>query len=306
MPAVGADARYPVKPVRWVVPYAAGGPTELVARLVSQKLSAIWGQQVIIDSRPGANSIIGTDIVARSEPDGYTMLVALPAFVINPYAYRKLPYTLGDFRPVTNIATASYLMLASVASGVRNPQELIALAKAAPGKLRYGSGGTASPAHLAMELFAQRAGLVMTHVPYKGGAPALIDLMSNQIQVLVNPALSAAAHVRAGRIRALAVTGSERSRIFPELPTVAESGLPGYEVSTWYGVFAPAKTPAHLVEFVAKAVSVALTDPSVREQILALDANVVGSSPADFARFVASEERKWTAVVQTAQITLSR
>lgn len=305
-PAAAAETRYPVKPVRWVVPYSAGGPTEVLARLVGQKLAAAWGHQVIVDLRPGANSIIGTEIAARAQADGYTMVILLPAFVINPYVYAKLPYTSRDFAPVTNIASASYLMLASNGVNAKTPKELIALAKASPGKLNYGSGGAASPAHLAMELFTQRAGITMTHVPYKGGAPALVDLIAGQIQVLVNPALSSAVHVKSGKIRAIAVTGLERSRIFPELPSVAEAGLPGYDVTTWYGLFAPARTPPHLIDQVSKAIGAAAADPHVRDQILALDANPVGSSPADFAAFVAKEDRKWKSVVQAARITLER
>jgi tripartite-type tricarboxylate transporter receptor subunit TctC len=301
-----SDERYPTKPVRWIVPYAAGGPTEVLARLVGQKVTGTWGHQVLVDLRPGANSIVGTEIAAHSEPDGYTMVILLPAFVINPYVHTKLPYAGRDFAAVTNVATASYLMLAANALEARTPKELIALAKSSPGRLNYGSGGTASPAHLAMELFTQRAGIAMTHVPYKGGAPALVDLIANRIQVLVNPALSSAVHVKSGRIRALAVTGSERSRIFPELPTVAESGLPGYDVTTWYGLFAPARTPAYVIDLVAKAVRAAVADPQVREQILALDATPVGSSPAEFAAFVAKEDRKWKSVVQTARITPER
>lgn len=299
-----ADATYPTKPIRWIVPYSAGGPTELIARLVGQRVSRDWGQQIIIDSRPGANSIIGTELAARAQPDGYTMLVALPALVINPHVYRKLPYSIRDFTPVTNMATAPYLMLVTPSLKVGSPSELIALAKAQPSQLNFGSGGTASPAHLAMELFMSSAGVTMTHVPYKGGAPALTDLVSGQIQVLINPALSAAPHVRSGRIRAIAVTGSERSGIFPELPTVAEGGLPGYEVNTWYGLFTLLQTPRAIVDKVAASVRSALGDEEVRRRIVSLDAKPLGTSPAEFAKFVSSEERKWQSVVKKAGISL--
>lgn len=198
------------------------------------------------------------------------------------------------------------MMLVNPAVNARNPRELIALAKASPGKLNFGSGGTASPAHLAMELFMDSAGLAMTHVPYKGGAPALTDLIAGQIQVLINPALSAATHVRSGKIRAIAVTGSERSKIFPELPTVAESGLKGYEVITWYGLFAVAKTPTALIERIAKSVRGALDDDEVRRKIVSLDSKPLGTSPADFAAFVKSEERRWQAVVRNAKVSLDR
>lgn len=304
--AASADATYPTKPIRWIVPYAAGGPTELIARLMGQRLSRDWGQQVIVDLRPGANSIIGTEIAARAQPDGYTMLMALPALVINPHVYRKLPYSVGDFTPITNIATAPYLMLVNASLKAETPGELIALARARPGQLNFGSGGTASPAHLAMELFMVSAGVTMTHVPYKGGAPALTDLIAGRIQVLVNPALSAAPHVRSGKLRAIAVTGAERSGIFPDLPTVAESGLPGYEVNTWYGLFAPAKTPRAIVDSVAASVRGALEDQEVRRTIVSLDAKPLGRSSTEFAKFVRSEERKWESVAKKAGITLER
>lgn len=303
--ATAGEPGYPNKPVRWVVPYAAGGPTDLVARLVGQKLAERWGQQIVVDIRPGANSIIGSEIVARAAPDGYTLLVALPAFAINPSVYRKLPYhTESDFKPVIQIASAPYLVLANPALPARSIRELVALAKARPGQLSFGSGGTASPAHLAMELLSLQARVRMEHVPYKGGAPALTDLMTGEIQALINPALSAMPFVKAGRLRILAVTSAKRSSLLPEVPTVAESGLPSYEVTTWYGLFAPGKTPAPVVQKVNADVAQVLRDPGIRKRLGELDAAPVASSPEEFSGFVREEIAKWGGVVRKAGIRI--
>jgi tripartite-type tricarboxylate transporter receptor subunit TctC len=301
--AAGAGAAYPSKPMRWVVPYAAGGPTEVVGRVVGAKVSETLGQQVVVDLRPGGNSILGSEIVARSPADGYTLLLALPAFAINPAVYSKLPYdTVRDFIPVTLLASASYLMLVGSGVPAKSPQELVALAKARPGELAFGSGGTASPAHLAVELFMQKAGIRMNHIPYKGGAPALTDLAGGQIQVLVNPALSATPLIKSGRIRAIAVTGPSRSDLMPELPTVSEAGWPGYEVTTWYGLFAPAKTDMAVVQRIAGAVAAALRDPGVRSRLAALDAEPAATTPEVFRKFIDAELIRWRSVVQAAQI----
>lgn len=301
--AAGPAGGFPSKPMRWVVPYAAGGPTEVVGRVVGAKVSESLGQQVVVDLRPGGNSILGSEIVARSPADGYTLLLALPAFAINPFVYSKLPYeTTKDFIPVTQLASASYLMLVGASVPAKTPQELVALAKSKPGELAFGSGGTASPAHLAMELFMQKAGIRMNHVPYKGGAPALTDLAGGQIQVLVNPALSATPLIRTGRIRAIAVTGPARSDLMKDLPTVSEAGWPGYEVTTWYGLFAPAKTDMAVVRRVSEAVASAIRDPGVKSRLAALDAEPVGSTPEAFRKFIDAEMIRWRSVVESAQI----
>ena len=301
--AAGPAGGFPSKPMRWVVPYAAGGPTEVVGRVVGAKVSESLGQQVVVDLRPGGNSILGSEIVARSPADGYTLLLALPAFAINPFVYSKLPYdTMKDFIPVTQLASASYLMLVGAAVPAKTPQELVALAKSKPGELAFGSGGTASPAHLAMELFMQKAGIRMNHVPYKGGAPALTDLAGGQIQVLVNPALSATPLIKTGRIRAIAVTGPARSDLMKDLPTVSEAGWPGYEVTTWYGLFAPAKTDMAVVRRVSEAVAGAIRDPGAKSRLAALDAEPVGSTPEAFRKFIDAEMIRWRSVVESAQI----
>ena len=296
---------YPTKPVRWVVPYAAGGPTDTLARVISQKVAEQWGGRIVVDQRPGANSIIGTEIVARAQSDGYTMLVALPAFAINPSVYPKLPYdTLREIAPVTLFGTAGYVVVVNASLPAKSVSDLVALAKASPGQLSYGSGGTASPAHLAIELLQQLAGVRMVHVPYKGGGPALVDLAGGRIQAMANPISSSMPFIKAGKIRAIAVTSSKRARTLPDLPTVSEAGLGSYDVSTWYGLFAPAKTPAAVMQFVSKSVSKALQDPELAKRLAGYDVEPAGNSPKEFSRFVRDEIKRWGQVVRRASIKI--
>ena len=294
---------YPVRPVRLVVPYAASGPTDTLARIVAQKFTELWGEQVVVDNRPGANSIIGTEIVARSPSDGYTLLVALPAFAINPTMYPKLPYdTLRDFLPISMMGTAGYVIVVNSSLPVKSIKDLVALAKARPGQLSFGSGGIGSPAHLAIELLQQKAGIKMEHVPYKGGAPALLDLVSGQIQVMANPIGSSMPFVNAGKLRAIAVSSDKRSRMIPNVPTVSEAGIGTYRISTWYGLFAPAKTDPSIVQFVARSLSTALKDPDVEKRFAAFAVEPVGNSPAAFSQFVREEIAQWAQLIRTANI----
>jgi tripartite-type tricarboxylate transporter receptor subunit TctC len=304
--AVGSMAQdYPTKPVRWVVPYAAGGPTDTLVRLVTQKISEGWGERIVVDLRPGANSIIGTEIVARAQPDGYTMLVALPALAINPSVYPKLPYdTLRELAPVTLIGTAAYVVVVNASLPVKSISDLVALAKSRPGQLSYGSGGIASPAHLSIELLQQQTGVRMVHVPYKGGAPALVDLVSGRIQLMANPISSSMAFIKGGKLRPIAVTSSSRTRTLPEVPTISEAGLGSYHVNTWYGLFAPAKTPPAIVQFVANSVSKSLRDPGVAKRLAEFDVEPAGNSPQEFSRFVRDEVKRWGEVVEKANITI--
>ncbi len=300
--AVAATSQsFPERPVRLVVPYAAGGPTDGLARGIAQELNRRWGQQVIVDLRPGANSIIGSQIVSSATPDGYTLLFALSAFAINPSIYKNLPYdAVRDFIPVTQVASTAYLLLTNAQVPAKSVADLIKYAKDNAGKLSFGSGGTGSPTHLGMVLFKEQAKVDMTHVPYKGGAPALVDLVSGQIQLLLNPALSSMALVKSGRLKALAVTGSRRSRSFPETPTVAESGLSSYEVVSWYGMFAPGRTSVALVEEIAAGVKWALSQSGLRARLAEADAEPVASTPQEFAGFVASEIKRWGEIVRIA------
>ena len=305
-PASGIAAEaYPAKPVRWVVPYAPGGPTDTLVRVVSHQVDQSWNQRVVMDFRPGANSILGTDIVAKAEPNGYTMLVALPALAINPAVYPKLPYdTVRDLKPVTLIGSAGYVVVVNASLPVKSVQDFIALAKSKPGQLSFGSGGIASPAHLAMELFQQRAGISMVHVSYKGGAPALIDLAGGRIQIMANPVGSSVPFIKGGKLRAIAMTSAKRSLVLPDVPTIAESGLPSYHVNTWYGIFAPSGTPQQILALVAKAVTSALQDATVRKRLADLDVEPGGNSPAEFARFVKLEIAQWGDVARRANVKL--
>ncbi len=300
-----ADAQpvYPVKPVRWVIPYSSGGPTERLARVVGQSLSEMWGQQIVVDMRPGANSIIGTDLVTKATPDGYTMLMALPALAINPSVYKTLPYdALRDLAPITLVASASYLFLVFPGLPAKSVSEVVALAKKRTGELSFGSGGVASPAHLAMELFKQKTATQLVHVPYKGGAPALTDLIAGQIQIIVNPALSSLPMVKAGRLKALAVTSAKRSRLLPDLPTVAESINAAYDVTTWYGLFAPAGTPRTIIDKVRVGTARALQAKQVQDRLSEFDAEPVGSTPREFEAFLKNEVINWRTVVQFAHV----
>jgi len=287
--------------VRLVVPYAAGGPTDMLARGIGQELNKRWGQQVIVDLRPGGNSIIGSQIVANATPDGYTLLLALSAFVINPSVHKKLPYdSIRDFTPITQVATTPYLLLINPQVPARSVADLIKLARASPGKLSYGSGGVGTPAHLAMVQFNQQAKVDIVHVPYKGGAPALIDAVGGQIQMLLNQALSSMALMKAGKLNALAVTSLQRSKSLPDIPTVAESGLPSYESISWFGIFAPARTNPALVEEIAASVKWALAQPTLRARMADADAEPIGNSPKEFTALVASEIPRWAEIVRLA------
>ena len=298
-----AQSAYPSKPVRWVVPYAAGGPTERLARVVVHSLSEMWGRQVVVDMRPGANSIIGTDLVAKATPDGYTMLMALPALVINPSVYKKLPYdALRDLAPVTLVASASYLFLVFPGLPAKSVSEVVTLAKKRAGELSFGSGGVASPAHLAMELFKLKTTTQLVHVPYKGGAPALTDLVSGQIQILVNPALSSMPLVKAGRLKSLAVTSSKRSRMLPDIPTVAEEINAPYDVSTWYGLFSPVSTSRSIIDTVSAAVAKTLRDKQMLDRLGEFDAEPVGNTPHEFEVFLKKEAINWRGVVRSAHV----
>jgi tripartite-type tricarboxylate transporter receptor subunit TctC len=291
---------YPAKPVRVVVPFAAGGTTDIVTRILAQRMEAIWGQQLIVDNRPGAGGNIGSEIVARSPADGYTLLMATVAtHGINASLYRKIPYDpVGDFAPITLVAsTPSVLMLhPSIPAG--SVKELIALAKANPGQLNFGSSGNGSSHHLAGELFDSMAGVKMTHVPYKGTAAALIDLLGGRIQLTFDTLPSAMPYVKGGKLKAIAVTSAKRTRSLPDLPTIAEAGVPGYEVTSWYGLLAPAGTPADIVRKLNADFVRAIRIPEVSEKMIEAGAEPVANTPEQFAEFIRSELKKWAIVVQ--------
>lgn len=294
-------AGYPSRPIRLVVPFAAGGTTEVLARIVGQALNAAMGQPIVTDIRPGAGGQIGTYIVSRAAPDGYTILMIAIGHAVNPSFYRKLPYdTVKDFAPITLVANVVNALVVHPAVAATSTKELIALAKAQPGTLNYASGGAGSGAHLAAELFNSVAGIRLVHVPYKGVGQAVIDLLGGQVQVMMSTLPVVIQHVKAGRLRALAVTTKVRSRAAPELPTIAESGLPGYEMSQWFGLLAPARTPAASISRLNAEVVKAMNIPDVRERLTAQGVDAVATTPQEFAFHINSEMEKWAKVIKAS------
>jgi tripartite-type tricarboxylate transporter receptor subunit TctC len=297
-----AQGDWPAKPVRFIVSQSAGGSIDIAARAIGQKLSAGLGQQFIVDNRPGANGAIAIDAAAKSAPDGYTFLLSSPGpLVINQFVSKHFTYdALRDFAPVTQIASNAFLMAVPVGSPFRSVQEVVAAARAKPGDLKYGSTGSGNQTHLAPELFAQASGTKMLHVPYKGEGPAIIDLISGQIDLMISTMPSLLQQVRAGKLRALAVPQRERSRAVPEVPTLAEVGVPGVEVTGWTGVMAPAGTPRPVVSRLSADIVKVLNDPEMREFLAKGGAEPVGSTPEAFAAFIKAETAKWGAAARAA------
>ncbi len=290
---------YPAKPVRIVVPYPPGGPNDIVARTVGQKLSEQLGQPVIVDNKPGASGNIGAESVAKSPPDGYTLLLLTTGHTINPSLYPKLGYDLEkDLAPVTQLTAGPMVVVANPSLPAKNIKELISLAKAKPGSLNFGSAGNGSSTHLAPELFSSMAGIKMNHIPYKGSAPALTDLMAGQIQVAFDFMISAMPHVKSGKIKALAVTSTTRSPAAPDLPTVAESGVPGFEVIGWNGLVVPARTPKDVVAKLNAELKKALDQPDAKERFAAQGFSATWTTPEKFGAYIESEHAKWAKVVK--------
>jgi len=302
LPLVAAAQAYPSKPIRFVVPYPAGGPLDTVARLLGQKVSESVKQPVIVENKAGAGGNIGADAVAKSPADGYTILMgAVATHAINPTLYAHIPYDpVRDFIPVTQVASTPNVLVVNPSVPAANVKEFIAYAKAHPGKLNFGSGSTGSAGHLAGELFKAQAGVEMTHVPYKGAAPAMNDLIGGQIQLMFDNLASALGQVRAGRVRALAVTTAKRTSLAPDLPTIAESGLPGFDINTWFGIFVPANTPREIVDRLHDEFARALGATDVREKMLALGAEPAGSRPDEFASYIRGEAEKYARVIKAS------
>lgn len=302
-----AQGSYPGKQIRIIVAYTPAGTTDILARAVGQKFTESMGQPVIVDNRPGANGNIGTEVAAKAPGDGYTLLMGTAGtHAINPTLYPKLPYdALNDFVPISLVAIVPNIVVIAPALPVKNLKELIDYAKAHPGKLVHGSPGVGSTGHLSAELFKTMTGVNMVHVAYKGSAPTLQDLMSGQIQVVFDNIPPYLPQVKAGKIRALAVTPVERSPAAPELPTVEEAGVKGYSASTWFGLFAPAATPRAIVDKLSAETRRILQLPDVRERLLALGAQPAGNSPEEFARFLRGEVDKWAKVIRSANVTLN-
>ena len=298
-PVVPGQAAYPTKPVRLVVPFPAGGTTDLLARAAAQKLSEAWGQQMIVDNRPGAAGNIGAELVAKSTPDGYTLLMGtVGTHAINASLYAKMPYDhVKDFTPVILVAGVPNVLVVNPQLPVNTVPELIAYAKANPGKLNFASSGSGTSIHLSGELFKTMTGVLMTHVPYKGSAPALTDLIGGQVQLMFDNLPSSLAFIKAGKLRAIAVTGTTRAPALPDVPTVADT-VPGFEASSWFGILAPAGTPRDIVMKINGETAKWLASPDAKEKLAAQGANVAGGTPEDFAKHIQAETAKWAKVVK--------
>ena len=297
---------WPTKPVRFVVPYPPGGPLDQVARALAEALHAPLGQTVVVENRPGAGGNLGADNVAKSAPDGYSIVMgAVATHAINPFLYARMPYDANrDFAPVTRVATVPNVLVMNPETAaelrIGSVGDLVAYARRHPGKLNYASGGNGSAGHLAGELFKAQAKVSMVHIPYRGAAPAQLGLLGSQTDLMFDNLASAAPQIRAGKLKAFAVTTSQRSGFFPELPTVAEAGLPGFDISTWFGIFAPAGTPPAIVDRLNAEFGKALASPSMRELLAKLGAEPSPLNPSDFAAFVRAEQAKYEKVVKAS------
>ena len=303
LPAGPAQAQaYPTRAVKMVVPFPPGGSLDIAGRLIAQKLTDAWGQPVVVENKPGAGGNIGADFVAKSPPDGYTILMgALSTHAVNPSLYKSMPYDAAkDFAPITLIAITPNVLVVNAASPVTSAKEFIAYAKANPGKLSFGSGSNGSAGHLAGELFKVETGTDAVHIPFKGGAPATQALLAGDTQFMFDNLANAMAQVKAGKLRALAVTTANRSPLAPDLPTMAEAGLPGFDISTWYGFFAPAGTPPAVVAKWSADVAKVLNAPDVRAKFVADGAEPTPNSPEQFAQFIAREQAKYARIVKAS------
>jgi len=299
---VASAQGYPNRTIRLVVPFPAGGTTDILAREVAQKLTEVLGQAVVVDNRPGAAGNIGSDLVAKSAPDGYTLLMGtVGTHAINPSLYSKMPYDhVKDFAPVVLVAGVPNVLVVNPALPVNSVSDLIKLAKDKPGQINFASSGSGTSIHLSGELFKTMAGIDMTHVPYKGSSPALTDLIGGQVQIMFDNLPSALPQIKGGRLRAIAVTSLKRAPVLPDIPTINESGLPGFEASSWFGVLAPAGTPAPIVARINTEVNKWLQSADAREKLLGQGAEAAGGSPEQFANHIRAESEKWAKVVKAS------
>ena len=292
-------ANYPTKQIRVIVPFPAGGPTDAIARAIGQKLNETWGQAVIVDNRPGAGGNIGTELAAKSPPDGYTLFIGTVANAINQSLFARLPFDfVRDFAPVTQNYVTGLILAVHPSLPVSSVRELIALAKARPGELSYSSSGVGGTPHLSGELFNSMAGVKMVHVPYKGSAPAMADLLGGHVQLTFDNMLSVLPQVKAGKLRGLAVTLTARSPLAPELPTIAESGLTGFEVKSWNGVVVPTGTPKEIIARLNTEIVRILRQPELREKFLVQGVELVPTTPEEFGAFIKQDIAKWAKVIQ--------
>jgi len=304
--AVAHAADYPSHAIRLVVPYAPGGGADAVARMVAKKVSESIGQPIVIENKGGAGSIVGTEVVAKAEPDGYTLLLGQSGPIsINPAVYKSLPYDpVKDFTPISMTTAYPYVLVVNANMPAKTLQEFVALAKAKPGAMNFGSTGVGAANHLVAELFASRAGLKMTHIPYRGTALAVGDLVAGQLSLVFGDPVSVLPHMKSGKLRALAVTSLQRSPISPDVPTIAESGYPGFEALAWHGILAPAKTPPAIVKKLNAEIVKALADPETKAFLDNQAMQAVGNSPEDFAAFIQKDIATWKAVATSAHVTV--
>ena len=301
-----AQGAYPGRPVTLVVPFPPGGGTDTGARIVAQKLGAKWGQTVIVENKGGAAGMIGADMVAKAKPDGYTLLMGnIGTQAINPSLYKKMPYDAATaFVPITLVAELPLAMMVNPAVPAKTAREFIALAKSEPGKLSYSSSGAGGAPHLAAEMFKEATGTFIVHVPYRGGGPAIVDLIAGHVQLSFMTVLEASGHIKAGKLRALAVTGSQRVPALPEVPTLAEAALPGFNSISWIGVLAPAGTPKEIVDKVASDVREVLASDDVKLKLIELGAVPAGTTPAQFQALIASDRKRYEQVIKDKKISV--
>ncbi|HZN26842.1 MAG TPA: tripartite tricarboxylate transporter substrate binding protein [Burkholderiales bacterium] len=304
--SASAQQVYPAKPVRVISPYPAGGTTDILARMVGAKLTESWGQQVIVDNRPGGNTIIGSEAMVRSPPDGYTLLSILTSHVIVPNL-APTPYDpVKDFAAVATIAGTQLVLVVHPSVPVRNLQELIAFVKSRPGQLNYGSGGSGTVTHLAGEYFNMLAGVRTQHIPYKGSSQALVDVMGGQVHMYYSPPIVALPHIKSGRLRPIAATGDARVSALPNVPTAGEAGLKGFELSIWYGLLAPAATPRAVIDKLAADIARVLAMPAIKEQLVSQGMTPLVSTPEQFAALIKADLAKYTKIIRTANIKLEQ
>ena len=297
---------FPLKPIRMVVPFGAGSNSDILARTVAVRMTESWGQQVVVDNRPGAGGNIGTDLVAKAPPDGYTIVLgAASVLAINQSLYTQMPYDSNTaFAPITDMVKTTNVLIVTPSLPVKSVKELIAYGKANPGKLTYASAGAGGTIHLSAELFKSMTGVTMEHIAYKASPLAHLDMISGQVQVMFDAMPTALPQIKANRLRAIAVTTAKRSAQLPDLPTIAEAGVPGYEAAGWFGFAAPAKTPRDVVMKLNREIVRILTIPEVKEKLVAQGAEPVGDSPEEFARFIKSEAAKWGKVIKSLNLKI--
>jgi tripartite-type tricarboxylate transporter receptor subunit TctC len=304
--SAGAQPAWPARPIRFIMPYAPGGSSEILARPIAQELSKNLGQPVVVDFKPGGGTTIAADLVAKSQPDGYTLVMMLSAHAINATLMPKLPYdTVKDFAPITLAATLPLVVVVPAQSPVRSFQELVAAARARPGKLTFASAGPGNTSHLSVEYLKSQLGLDMIHVPYKGSGPAIIGLLGGEVDFMFDSLSSSLPQIRGGKLRAIAMASARRSRILPEVPTVAEQGVPGFDVSVWYSVLAAAATPAPIVQRLHAEFVRAMRAPEVKEKIEGYGYDIVGMTPAETDAFIRSEIVRWGKVVKDSGATVN-